>query len=98
VAVGEQLANNIRLADVAALSGCSASYFSRKFHATVGITFRRYLLQARLATAMKLLSESDLPLRDVASACGFTEQSGLSHAFRRNVGVSPFKWRAANRR
>src|SRR5271156_672415 len=96
-ALSEQLSRGVRLADVASLIGCSSAHFSRTFHATVGVSFKKYLIQLRLASAMKMMSESDAPLCDVASACGFSAQSGFSRAFARNIGMTPFKWRSANR-
>src|SRR5271163_2307588 len=96
-ALNEQLSRGVRLADVASVIGCSSAHFSRTFHATMGVSFKKYLIQLRLASAMKMMSESDAPLCDVASACGFSAQSGFSRAFARNIGMTPFKWRSANR-
>jgi transcriptional regulator GlxA family with amidase domain len=96
-ALNEQLSRGVRLVDVASVIGCSSAHFSRTFHATVGVSFKKYLIQLRLASAMKMMSESDAPLCDVASACGFGDQSGFSRAFTRNMGITPFKWRSANR-
>jgi transcriptional regulator GlxA family with amidase domain len=96
-ALSEQLSRGVRLVDVASVIGCSSGHFSRTFHATVGVSFKKYLTQLRLASAMKMMSESDASLCDVASACGFSDQSGFSRAFTRNVGITPFKWRSANR-
>lgn len=96
-AVTDRLARAVRMPEIASVVGCSSSHFSRTFHATVGMTFKTYLLQSRIAAAMTLMSESDLPLCDVAAACGFSDQSGFSRAFARGVGTTPFKWRSANR-
>ncbi|HEX3462715.1 MAG TPA: AraC family transcriptional regulator [Candidatus Elarobacter sp.] len=97
LAVIDRLPRGVRMPEIASLIGCSSSHFSRTFHATVGMTFKVYLLQSRIAAAMKLMSESDLSLCDVAGACGFSDQSSLSRAFTRRVGTTPFKWRSANR-
>jgi transcriptional regulator GlxA family with amidase domain len=96
-ALNEQLSRGVRLADVASVIGCSSAHFSRTFRAAVGVSFKKYLIRLRVASAMKMMSESDAPLCDVASACGFSDQSGFSRAFTRNMGITPFKWRSANR-
>jgi AraC family transcriptional regulator len=43
------------------------------------------------------MTETDLPLCEIAVASGFGNESHFSRSFSRIVGQTPFKWRPANR-
>ena len=77
--------------------GCrlSTSHFTRAFKETVGQSPHRWMLNYRVEHAKRLLAESDLPLADIACACGFADQSHLSRVFSRLAGASPRVWRRA---
>ena len=46
----------------------------------------------------KLLTETDLPLKVIVSKTGFANVEYLVSAFRRRTGITPGKYRKANRR
>jgi transcriptional regulator GlxA family with amidase domain len=86
-------AERLRLSKVAATVGLSTWQFSRSFQASAGMPFGTYLQRVRLDSAMRLMSESDRPLCDIALACGFGDQSHFSRSFSRTMGIAPRKWR-----
>jgi transcriptional regulator GlxA family with amidase domain len=43
-----------------------------------------------------LLLETDLPIAEIAAACGFADQSHLSKVFARENGEPPAAWRRRN--
>jgi AraC family transcriptional regulator len=49
----------------------------------------------RLATAERLLIESDLPITRIADLSGFSSQSHLTSAMRRHRNVTPMQIRAS---
>lgn len=66
----------------------------RRFHdASPGELRRRWRVQRACAA----LRESDAPLAEIAARCGFTDQSHLSRALRRFVGLTPAAYRRAAR-
>ncbi len=87
----------IRLTDVAYAAGLSPSYFSALFHDTMGTPFSLYLSQYRLQIAERYLRSSDLSVKEVAAACGFSAYSYFVTAFKAEYGVPPgvFRGRAA---
>jgi AraC-like DNA-binding protein len=89
--------SGVSLSKIAALIGMSGSQLSRSFHATTGMTFTAFVMRLRITEAMHLMTETDLPLCDIAIASGFGDQSHFSRSFVRSVGLTPFKWRLANR-
>lgn len=69
------------------------SQFNRQFKARFGITPHAYLKQVRLAAACNLLSASELPISEVATQCGYSDQSHLTHDFVARKGMSPGRYR-----
>ncbi len=82
------------LAELAALSGVSRFQLLRGFARTVGVTPHAYLLQQRVRLARRLLAAGRCPAEAAAEA-GFADQSHLTRAFRRQLGVTPARYRAA---
>ena len=82
------------LADLAALSGVSRFQLLRGFSRAVGATPHAYLLQQRVRLARRLLAAGRHPAQAAAEA-GFADQSHLTRAFRRQLGVTPARYRAA---
>lgn len=96
--IRERLAGEIRLRDLAAGVGYSQAHFSRLFRRTLGVTPHRYVLQMRVDHAKRLLHDEQLSLGQVASACGFADQSHFGTAFTRLTGTPPGRFRAARRK
>ena len=71
----------------------SPSQFNRQFKARFGVTPHAYLKQVRLTAACNLLSASDLPISEVATQCGYSDQSHLTHDFVARKGMSPGRYR-----
>ncbi|MBQ6824599.1 MAG: helix-turn-helix transcriptional regulator [Clostridia bacterium] len=69
------------------------SYFSRLFHAQVGISFKQYLTTLRLSYAKQLLAQSTPPIIDVGYECGFNTPSQFYRAFKGCYGLSPSAYR-----
>lgn len=82
------------LAELAALSGVSRFQLLRGFARAVGVTPHAYLLQQRVRLARRLLAAGQRPAEAAAEA-GFADQSHLTRAFRRQLGVTPAHYRAA---
>ena len=57
----------------------------------------RYILTARLNAARQLLETSNTLVADIATACGFYDQSHLTKAFIRERGVTPGTYRRLRR-
>jgi AraC family transcriptional regulator len=88
-----RLAEDISLAEPARACGLSVSYFSRAFKTSVGTSPHRWLLLQRVLRAKSLLRDPDRSLADIATACGFTDQSHFTRVFTKVAGASPGVWR-----
>ncbi len=89
---------DISLAALASVSGLSERHFLRAFRTAMGISPHRHLVQLRLDRARTLLLGSDLPVTEIALACGFSQPGHFSTAFRRSFAASPSRFREQARR
>nr|WP_242482066.1 AraC family transcriptional regulator [Paracraurococcus ruber] len=93
--VDAHLAEAFGIGDLAAVVGLSPWHFSRAFKAATGRTPRAFVTARRVERAKALLADGDLPLSEVAQACGFADQAHFSTIFRRHAGLPPGAWRRA---
>ncbi|QIO36899.1 helix-turn-helix domain-containing protein [Bradyrhizobium sp. 1(2017)] len=91
--IRNNLATCLRMELVARHVQLSASYFSRAFKATAGVSYSDFLVNARIDLAKQLLLTTDIPISEVALACGLADQSHLTRLFGRIVGLPPNTWR-----
>jgi AraC-like DNA-binding protein len=84
----ERFADDVRLEHLEAEIGLSRFYLVRRFRAEVGMPPHAFQLAMRLDRARVLIAEG-MALADVATRCGFTDQSHLTRHFRRATGVAP---------
>lgn len=86
-------ADNILLVDVARACGLSRGHFTKSFRMATGMTPYQWLQRYRIDKAKHLLLNSTIRIADIASTCGFADQSHLTRVFSRFVGDSPAAWR-----
>jgi AraC family transcriptional regulator len=91
--VEENLAQSLTLDEISAVAHMSPFHFSRLFKASTGLSPHRYVVGRRVERAKGLLTKTGLPLHEVARLAGFTDQSHLAKHFRRQLGVTPRRFR-----
>jgi AraC family transcriptional regulator len=87
------LDGNIALHQVAEACELSVGHFARAFKQTFRRPPYKWLTERRVDRARDLMTNSRLPLTDIATECGFADQSALIRAFKRIHGVTPGVWR-----
>jgi AraC family transcriptional regulator len=92
------LDGNIDLQQVAEVCGLSISHFSRAFKQTFRRPPYQWLIDRRVDRAKHLMTNSRLPLTDIAIQSGFGDQSALNRSFKRIHGVTPGTWRRSTAR
>lgn len=91
--LSSNLAQPIRIRDLAHYHTLSTAHFSQTFRRHMGITPGRYLQNARLERAKSLLAETRLNTKEIAAACGYVDAAHFCHAFKAATGSSPKQWR-----
>lgn len=95
--IGEHLDGALTLEQMAAVAHLSPYHFARQFKAATGVPPHQYVIGRRVERARELLRTGDQPLAEIALCTGFSDQSQLSHHFKRGVGVTPGQFRKSAR-
>jgi len=89
----EHLDDSLSVDILASCCGMSRFHFSRLFKAEHGMPPAAYILHQRVRRAVRLLRESEAPLKQIAGDCGFANANYFGKAFRRHMGSSPAAFR-----
>ena len=93
----ERFAEPLRVADLAARAGLSPFQLTRRLRALFGLTPAQLLTQTRIEAARRMLQESDVPVAEIALACGYADQSAFTRAFKAVTGAPPARYRERHR-
>lgn len=83
----------IQLDDLCDHFSCSKATITNAFKHAYGISVRQYLIDYRLKQAQILLKDVEMPIKEIASQCGFTDQNYFTKVFTRAFQVSPTIYR-----
>jgi transcriptional regulator GlxA family with amidase domain len=78
---------------MATLSGLSERSFKRRFASATGMTPLEYVQALRLEESKHMLETSELPVEVIANEVGYEDASFFSRLFRRQVGLTPARYR-----
>jgi AraC-like DNA-binding protein len=87
--LAEYFCERVSLSQVAAAARTSSFHLCRLFRASVGMSLHRYQTRLRLFSAVRELVDPACSLADLALRLGFSHQSHLGQAFRREFGMTP---------
>ena len=85
----------IRVSEIAAHAGVSRRLLEQRFKTTLSRTPAAQIRRTHLDRARTLLAESDLSIDQIAEACGFGSPEYMTFYFRRELNVTPLKFRRA---
>jgi AraC family transcriptional regulator len=88
----QNASEDVSIAGAAAACKLSRNYFIRAFRNTTGETPHRWLNRHRVERAKQLLL-GDMPIAQIATDCGFSDQSHLTRVFAKAAGLPPGTWR-----
>jgi len=89
----ENYKNNISLDDVSRVINISPYYFSKLFKEETGEGFVEYLTKIRIQKAKELLSETDMPMKEICQEVGYPDPNYFSRIFKKNYGVTPTEYK-----
>ncbi|MCR2807742.1 response regulator [Paenibacillus soyae] len=92
--IGERYAEpSLSLEGIANELNVSPVYLSRLFKQEAGASFISLLTQTRLKEAIRLLSETDLTMNEIAEKTGYESQHYFSTSFKKATGLPPNQYR-----
>jgi len=89
----EHFHSPVSVAELAQRTGLSPRQLERKFHHILGVSPQAFLIKTRVLAACHALRHTAAPLADIATGCGFYDQSSFTEQFRRYVGQTPREFR-----
>lgn len=95
--VQDRLAEPLRVADLAAAAACSTSALERRMKNVFGVTATQFVLRSRVDRATQLLTTTDQPLAEIATAVGFYDQADFTRRFARLTNETPAQFRRGHR-
>jgi AraC family transcriptional regulator len=93
--VHAHLGEVITLDDLAASVSLSRYHFARHFRRSTGASPHEFVLLQRVEQAKTMLTRTSAALPDIATGCGFADQSHMTRVFRKYVGTTPGRYRRA---
>lgn len=73
--------------------GINAAYLSRLFYETGGSSFVNFVNQCRVDSAITLLRQSRIPVRDIGFKTGFNSVQNFNRVFKKHTGKTPGAYR-----
>jgi transcriptional regulator GlxA family with amidase domain len=83
----------VTVGDVTRAVAISERTLRRLFRNHLGMSWRTYLLRARVLRAIALLARPELSVLDVSIAVGFDDASAFARSFARHCGETPSAYR-----
>lgn len=84
----------ISVKDLCTRNKMNTAYLGYLFKNETGTYFNNYLQQYRISAALTLLQDGDMLLNDIAAAVGFASTTYFISCFKKQIGVSPNKYRS----
>jgi len=85
----EHLQDPLTLAELCRRLGIEERTLRRRFRTALGVAPMRYYQALRLTEARYMLVGTDLPVTEVALACGFSNSAAFARAFKAHFGFPP---------
>lgn len=83
----------VTIEQMAHIAGLGVWTFSKHFRATTGCSPYEYVMTMRVERAVRLLTTGHRVIKEVAAACGFSDQAHLTRILRARTGATPAQHR-----
>lgn len=87
------LSDELSPQSIATAVNFSPGYVSHKFKEETGLTLMNYITQQRIRLAKKMLTDTDMSIRDIASYVGIPDSNYFTKIFKKETGVTPNAYR-----
>lgn len=87
----------LKLESIAMLFGYNSSYLGKLFTSEKGENFNAYLDEVRIRESLKLLSDTDMKIYEIAAQVGYGSVDYFHQKFRKRMHMSPAEYRKSQR-
>ena len=92
--INNNFKREIKNGELAEIAKYHEYYLNRLFIRRMGISMHRYILLLRLNESKRLLLNTNLSISAISSQIGFNSTTHFSSYFKKETGLSPFKYRS----
>ena len=93
----DNLDRNLELEELAAVAHLSKYHFSSRYKTLTGYSPIKHYLHMKMQRACYLLDNSDMSIKAVAAALGYSDPLYFSRLFKKTLGLSPRAYRSSGR-
>ncbi len=87
--IEDNISENLRIENLAALAQMSLFHFIRSFSQVYGLTPHQFIIERRMQAAMQLMSQKKNSITEIAAQSGFTDLPAFCKRFKKRFGVTP---------
>lgn len=91
--IDEHLHEKLYIKTLAHFMSLEVTYFTHLFTETFGYSPKKYIIKKRLERGQLLLSQTDLPIKNIANKLGFENDMYFCRLFRDKTGMTPGNYR-----
>ena len=91
--INQGFRGELSLGSLADRLSVSPNYLGQLFKKSTGITYNEYVSRLRLRYSCRLLTSTDLSVKEIAFASGFSSAEYFCDAFRRCLALTPMSYR-----
>lgn len=91
--IQDNIYDRLEVGDIAKQLYVHPNYLSGRFRREMGVTLTAYVLQLKVEESLKLLAHSDNTISNIAAFLGFSSQSHFGSVFKKQMGMTPLKYR-----
>lgn len=96
--VDNNISHKITTADVADEVFLSVRHLNRIFYSNLNMTVSQYIKARKIDNSKKFLKETELNVKEVALLTGFDDEASFCKFFKREIGISPAKYRLSQKK
>ena len=90
--IDQNITNPLTVSDISRIFGYDTSSLFRKFKHHTGLSPKEYIQHRRIALAKGLICETDLPIDEIITRCGYDNKASLNMLFLRSENISLMKY------
>lgn len=91
--IHSHLNENITVSQLADVFRYNEKYLSTFFHKSAGIPLKQYIIKEKMDAAKGMLNDTTKSISEIGYSLGFTDSHNFSKAFKKQVGITPTKYR-----